>query len=134
MKKQVVISTIVFSALIVTLIVIAAQTPIDASRKTAQYVQRLGWVIDEKPLEKVGVDLPPEFDNVYKEYNKIQKLAGFDLTDYMGKSVMRYTFSVKNFEGVEGVRANVLVYRGKIIGGDIMTVAIDGFMIPLKKK
>lgn len=134
MKRQIYITTIIFSVLIIALVLIASQTPIDSSRKASQYVQKLGWAIDEKPIDKASINLPKQFDDVYTEYNKIQKLAGFDLTDYMGQAVTRYTFLVKNFDGVEGVRANVLVCKGKIIGGDIMTVAIDGFMIPLKKR
>lgn len=134
MKKQIVITTIVFCALLAALILAAAQTPVDSSRKAAEYVMALGWDIDETPLEKAEIDIPLQFDNVYNEYNKLQKQAGFDLTDYMGKRVTRYTFAVKNFDGVEGVRANVLVYKGKVIGGDLMTVAIDGFMIPLAKR
>lgn len=134
MTKQIYITTIIFSILIIALVLIAAQTPIDASRKAAQYVEELGWAIDLSPIDKAVVDIPVQFDDVYNEYNKIQKKAGFDLSEYTGKKVMRYTFSVKNFDGIEGVRANVLVYKGKIIGGDLMTVALDGFMIPLQKR
>ncbi len=134
MNKQIVITTVIFCALLAALIFVAAQTPVDASRKAAEYVMSLGWVIDETPIEKAEVDIPLQFDSVYNEYNRLQNQAGFDLTNYKGEKVTRYTFSVKNFDGAEGVRANVLVYKGKIIGGDLMTVAIDGFMIPLTKR
>ena len=56
------------------------------------------------------------------------------MTEYLGKKVVRYTFAINNFDGAEGVRVNVLMHKGSIIGGDIMTVAIDGFMLPLKKR
>lgn len=134
MKKHIYIATTAFAVLVVLLVFIAAQTPVDSSLKAARYVMGLGWSIDEAPIDTACVTLPDEFDNVYRQYNEIQKEAGFDLSEYMGKTVMRYTFAVKNFDGVEGVRANVLVYNGKIIGGDIMTVAIDGFMLPLTKR
>jgi len=119
--------------LIILVILIAAQTPIGPSA-AADYLTVLGWEVDKKPIETEIVNLPFEFDDVYAEYNKLQRQAGFDLSGYMGKKVTRYTFAVKNFEGQTGVRANVLMYNGRVIGGDLMTVAIDGFMIPLKKR
>lgn len=134
MKKNIFIATTAFAVLIIVLVFVASKTPVDSSLKAAEYVTRLGWSVDEKPIDTATITLPPEFDDVYGQYNEIQKEAGFNLTEYMGKTVMRYTFAVKNFEGAEGVRANVLVYNGEIIGGDIMTVALDGFMIPLKKR
>jgi hypothetical protein len=134
MKKRIYIITAVCSVLTAALILTAAHMPVGASAKAARYVRNLGWVIDEKPAEQASVALPVQFDAVHEEYNKLQKLAGFDLTDYLGKTVTRYTFAVKNFDGAAGVRANVLVYRGNIIGGDVMTAALDGFMLPLKKR
>ncbi len=134
MKTQIIITTVVFCILLAVLIFVAAQTPVDSSRKAAEYVASLGWDIEQTPIERADVDIPLQFDSVYNEYNRLQKQAGFDLMDYRGKRVTRYTFSVKNFDDVEGVRANVLEYKGKIIGGDIMTVAIDGFMAPLTKR
>ncbi|OQB15623.1 MAG: hypothetical protein BWY15_00336 [Firmicutes bacterium ADurb.Bin193] len=134
MTKRVVITTTIFSLIVVSLVFVAATAPIGSAEKAAAFVQSLGWIIDEKPIESAFVDIPKVFDSVYENYNALQKEAGFDLSEYRGKRVMRYTFAVKNFDGEENVRANVLTYRGKIIGGDLMTVAIDGFMIPLKKR
>ena len=80
------------------------------------------------------VTVPAVFDDVYVNYNRLQNQAGFDLSEYAGKKLVRYTFEVKNFHDIEGVRINVLIYQGKVVGGDIMTIAIDGFMLPLTKR
>ena len=117
MKKQVCITTIIFSVLIIVLIFVAAQTPIDFSLKAADYVKELGWEIDENPIDIAIINLPSKFDAVYRQYNEIQKEAGFDLTEYLGKKVVRYTFAINNFDGAEGVRVNVLMHKGSIIGG-----------------
>ena len=58
------------------------------------------------------------------------------LTRYKGKEVTRYTFKVTNYEGHEGtVYANVLVWRKKVIGGDICSAEItNGFVQGFEKK
>lgn len=46
-----------------------------------------------------------------------------------GKTVKRYTYIIHNYpDETDQVRANLLVYDGKVIGGDICTLALDGFM------
>ncbi len=51
------------------------------------------------------------------------------MTKYAGKRCKRYSYSVLNYpEEPEDVRANILVYNGKIIGGDVCSLKLDGFM------
>ena len=66
--------------------------------------------------------------------NEIQKEQGLNLLKYKRKKLTRYTFEVKNYEGYDGrVLANVLVYRGKVVGGDICSADIDGFVHGFEK-
>ena len=49
--------------------------------------------------------------------------------EYKGKRVKRYTYEVTNYPGqASGVRANLLVDGGMVIGGDICSLTLDGFM------
>ena len=42
---------------------------------------------------------------------------------------MRYTYKITNYgEGEDTVYANILVYRDKVIGGDICSANVDGFI------
>ena len=78
--------------------------------------------------------MPSEFDRVFASYNEIQKRQGLDLTKYAGRKVMRYTYEITNYEGEEGkVYANILVYRNKVIGGDICSARVDGFIHGFEK-
>lgn len=90
-----------------------------------------GFEISETALETAEVTLPETLTAVYENYNRLQSAAGLDLTPYLGKTVRRYTYAVKNFpfETNSPVRANVLIYKGKIIAADLMTVNSDGFML-----
>ena len=72
--------------------------------------------------------IPDEFDEVFERYNKIQKEAGMDLSPYHGKRVKCWTYRVLNIPDQGEVMANLYVYKNKIIGGDISSARLDGFM------
>ncbi len=93
-----------------------------------------GWTVDREPLEFIEVRIPDEFDGVYNEYNDIQKRQGLDLQKYCGKRAMRYTYKVTNHPSKEeGVVANLIIYRNKLIGGDICSPKLGGFMHGLSR-
>ena len=93
------------------------------------FLKQFGWEVSPEETESEQVTIPAEFDKVFAGYNEIQKRQGLDLTKYKGKTMMRYTYDVTNYEGYEGkVQANILVYRGKVIGGDICSADINGFI------
>ena len=80
------------------------------------------------------VALPKALDAVLLGYNEIQKEQGFDLSKYKNKEIERYTYTVTNYAGYEGtVYANLLIYRGKIVGGDICSADSSGFVHGLEK-
>lgn len=61
-------------------------------------------------------------------YNELQKQQGLNLEKYKRKKVTRYTYVVTNYPDYTGViYANILVYRGKVIAGDICTADSSGF-------
>ncbi len=100
-----------------------------------EFLSQFGWEVDDDPLETVEVVIPTEFDTVFASYNEIQKAQGLDLGKYKKKTVTRYTYEVKNYEGYSGtVHANVIVYRNRVIGGDICTADMDGFIHGFEKK
>lgn len=95
------------------------------------FLSQFGWEIDEEPVEVCEVIIPSEFDDTYTQYNEIQIAQGFDLSTYAGMRVKRWTYSVKNYKGYENqncIRANILVYEGLVVGGDICSIELDGFM------
>lgn len=97
------------------------------------FLNEYGWEIEIPYTERCEVVIPEIFDEVYNNYNIIQQHAGLNLINYRGKKALRYTYIVKNFpvKTEETVYANVLSIDGIPIGGDIMTVKLDGFMYSL---
>lgn len=102
-----------------------------AEERTAFFSQ-FGWEINEEPCEVKEVVIPEEFDDVYTAYNAIQKEQGLDLEKYQGARAKLWSYEIKNYPGYENsqgvIHGNILVYDGVIIGGDVSSVELDGFM------
>ena len=100
----------------------------------AGFLSQFGWVVDAGSVESAQVTIPAEFDKIFAGYNEMQKAQGLDLAKYKKKEVTRYTFRVTNYQNDEGepydgvVYANVLVYRNRVIGGDICSANVEGFI------
>ena len=95
------------------------------------FISQFGWEVSEEPTEVREVIIPETFDDVYTKYNEIQLSQGFDLSSYKGMRVKRWTYAVKNYAGYEDKdcrRINILVYDGSVIGGDVCSVELNGFM------
>ena len=95
------------------------------------FISQLGWQVTEEPYSVKEVIIPAEADDVYNTYNELQRSQGFDLNDYAGVRAKCWTYIIKNYEGYENqecIHINILVYDGIVIGGDVCSVELDGFM------
>ena len=102
---------------------------IKTAQDAAAFLKQFGWEVDASSIRTVKVTLPAEFDKVFVGYNELQKRQGLDLSKYKSKDVTRYTFKVSNYPDAQGtVYANVLVYRNRVIGGDICSADVSGFV------
>lgn len=85
-----------------------------------EFLRQFGYEVKSEPREVLEVTIPTEFDKIFAGYNEIQKSEGLDLSKYKGKDLLRYTFEVTNCTDCPGlVLANVLVYKNRVVGGDI---------------
>lgn len=99
----------------------------DTNEARVKFLENLGWEVSTSPTESMQVRIPRESSEVFTRYNTLQKNQGFDLTEFAGKTVMRYVYQVNNFPGAtEPVYATLLVSQDKIIGGDITDTAPGG--------
>ena len=100
-----------------------------------QFLQNLEWQVNASPTESGQVRIPKEQNQVFTRYNDLQKSAGYDLSRYAGKTVMRYVYRITNYPGAtEPVYVTLLVYKDQIIGGDITDTAAGGLMQALVKR
>ena len=98
-----------------------------------EFLRSLGWEIKTDGALAEKVTIPSEFDSVFAGYNDIQKQQGLDLSRYKRKEVMHYRYEITNYKDHDGtVYVNLLVYRGRVIGGDICSASPGGFVKGLR--
>lgn len=107
---------------------ISAVTGYVTEEEAAGFLRKYGWETAKGSVSAEEVRIPSSFSEVYERYNAIQLKQGYDLARYKGEKVMKYTFSITNYKDYENVEAHVLTYGGKIIGGDICSTELNGFM------
>ena len=99
-----------------------------------QFLNSLGWEVSASPVESGQVRIPQEQKQVFSRYNDLQKSAGYDLSQFAGKTVMRYVYKVSNYpDATAPVYATLLIYKNQVIGGDITNTAANGTMQALTK-
>jgi len=134
----------ILAALLVCIVLLAhhagakGQAPVAATRlgsqqARAEFLSGCGYQVSETPERIQEVRIPEEFNEVYTQYNRLQQSQGFDLTKYRGKTVMQYVYRVENYpdDNGEPVYATLLVYREKLIGGDLSRGGTESFLRPL---
>lgn len=108
------------------------------AKERLSFISQFGWAVEEEPEEVREIVIPEEFDDVYLRYNELQKKQGLDLSKYCSKRVKRWTYIIKNYPGYsetdDCVRINLLVFDGCVIGGDVSSVELDGFMHTFAKE
>ncbi|MBR4857859.1 MAG: DUF4830 domain-containing protein [Clostridia bacterium] len=103
----------------------------NSAERTA-FLSQYGWNVSSDPVEVSEVIIPEDFDAGYSEYASMNKAAGFDLEPYKGMRAKRWTYDVLNYPGLENtkgiVQANLLVFEGRVIGGDVCSLESGGFI------
>ena len=98
------------------------------------FLAQFGWEVDTVPVKESVVTVPDGFDRIYQGYNDMQKELGLDLSKYRNKEVSCYRYKVTNYPDYDGeVNATLLVYRNRVIGGDISSADLNGFTHGFKK-
>lgn len=97
------------------------------------FLQSFGWEVANAPVETQEVRIPEEFNDVFTRYNELQKSQGYDLSEYAGKSVKRYVYRIENHPDGADHFATLLIYKNKIIGGDITGTGAGGTIHGFKK-
>jgi len=106
---------------------------IDSQEDCAEFLAELGWETNPQEAVVQTTILPERFDNVYTQYNQLQIMQGSDLTRYAGKEVTVFTLPIINYASTgDHIYATVITYKGRVIGGDIHSAEMGGFMHALK--
>ena len=143
-KSKIIALIVAVVAIIVAVVMVAGKSNSPAAtdsqinikaenaEQRAAFLSQFGWEFMPDPVEVTEVIVPSDFSKGYTEYAEMNKAAGFDLEPYKGLRAKRWTYEILNYPGYENktgyIRANVLVYEGMVIGGDICSLEQGGFM------
>ena len=143
-KKKIILALGAAAVLLVMLIMVfggggeaapTAALTADTNDGRVKFLTDFGWEVAASPTESGQVKVPDTSSEVFARYNALQKSQGYDLSQYAGKTVMRYVYKVKNYpNATDPVFATVLVYKDQVIGGDVTDTGakgvVRGFKMP----
>ncbi len=113
----------------------AAPSTVASNDDRVKFLESFGWEVVTSPTETSQVRIPAQSNEIFDRYNALQKSQGYDLSQYAGKTVMRYVYKINNFPGAtEPVYATILVYKNQIIGGDVTNTAPKGVIQGFQKQ
>lgn len=102
---------------------------VKSNQDRVDYLSAYGWQVAEEPLASQELLIPERMDESYDQYLSLQGEQGFDLGKYAGKRVKRYTYEITNYPtGETGVQANLLICRNTVVGGEVLSPQLDGFL------
>lgn len=142
-KKIAIVGAILVAAIVVLVLIFSsgheaastAAPTVSGNDARVEFLKGFGWDVAASPTESGQVRIPETSTDVYARYNDLQKSQGYDLSQYAGKTVMRYVYKINNYPGAtDPVLATVLVYKNQIIGGDVTDTSakgiVSGFRMP----
>lgn len=100
--------------------------PGGTNEQRISYIQSFGWEPGFTHSAVENVRIPTDFDDVYEEYNELQRKQGFDLRKYRAHTVKRFTYELSGT--MVPLNAELLVENGVIIGADIVSPTAGGFL------
>lgn len=108
---------------------VVSPTGVKTNEDRIAYLESYGWKVSQEPSSVEELLIPDTFDESYTLYLELQSSQGFDLTDYCGKRVKRYTYEISNYPtGETGIQAGLLIYKNTVIGGDVLSPQLGGFI------
>lgn len=138
---RILIIPVVLFAVLLSVLLVCRRTAIRGETLTgrANYAKSLGYSISADSESVRNIVIPAVFGNVYENYNTLQKECGFDLSLYKGEDAVQYTYKVTGYtddsgNALDNIIMNIIVCDGKVIGGDICSAELDGFMTGLKAR
>ena len=125
-KYRFVLAALGFAAAIMLVIFTLFSIDNSTNKMIVEYLEGIGWEVEDSPVEIAHLTLPERFDTVYETYNAVQTESGYDMSPFKGKNVSRYSYRVINHQRSASVEviANIFVYENRIIAGDISSTVL----------
>lgn len=99
----------------------------EAPAQEQEFLKLLGYEVETESRISESIIIPSEFNDIYNEYNELQKPLGLNLEWYKGKNAEKVTYKLKNSDKY----TIILVCEGKIAGGHITNGEYGQSNLPL---
>lgn len=86
--------------------------------ETEQFFSQFGLKVDFSKSMEREIVIPSEFDELYNEYNSLQKSQGLDLSKHKGENALQRIYPIV-MENNQECYAVLIVIDGKVAGGHI---------------
>ena len=107
----------------------------DSADARLSFIHELGWELTNAPEKRQDVKIPDCSEGSMADYNALMQAEGYDLAPYAGKTVQQYSYEIANYPGyTQTGYLTLYVSEGRVIGGDIHTAALNGFMHALRPR
>lgn len=80
------------------------------------FIKQFGYDVNADSRTSDTVVIPSNFNEIYEEYNTLQKKIGLNLEDYKGREVTKITYELENSEEKYAV---ILTLQGRVIGAHL---------------
>ncbi|MEG1942366.1 MAG: DUF4830 domain-containing protein, partial [Angelakisella sp.] len=103
-----------------------------SEEERVEWLQSLGWQVEEQSETAIAVTIPQEFDEIYSQYAIMQRKGGFHLERHKGKTATKYCYAITNYgDGSEAAVASILQRGDRVIAADLSSARLGGFLKPL---
>ena len=94
------------------------------TKAQAQFLKQFGIKVNTSTKKADKIIIPADFDDIYEEYNELQKAIGLDLSPFRGEQVSRVVYRLRDKEKY----VTLLIFKAHVIGGHLSTgVYGDGY-------
>lgn len=99
-----------------------------------EYLADWGWDVLPESIMIEELIIPEILDPSYQEYVDMQSQQGFSLEQLTGQRVKRYSYQITNYPtGETDTQVNLLIYKNAVVGGEVLSPRLDGFLHGLAK-
>ncbi len=105
-----------------------AETKSDISK----FADFFGLKIADEPVYTKNIVIPDNFNDIYLQYNDLQKQIGLDLEKYKAQNCTLNSYEIISPESQKECVLNLIIFDDRIIGGDISERIYGGKMYSLK--
>ncbi len=124
LKRAVIAVFVCFTVCIFLLISGFISSCDDISKNADTFEERIdiaaiyGFDISSSEQKCTQIDLSEVTSEFFEDYNSLQKICNFDLSEYSDKIVLRYSYLIDNGRYEVGL----LTFEGRLIGGDVFSL------------